>query len=160
MQQQPRIQECWDRDLELLISVFKCNYPVQTMTFLRIKWDRWWHDAISDTLSCMLPIKWWTPNKSLAQWCCHFIVSLWYPYLLHGTYQDKCLLPVDCKTSPPKKHTTLTKRTWIWGKVFWGFSTWFNIAQCIKEYLISENLLRFKRLTTHFILLKIYILHC
>lgn len=114
MQQQPRIQECWDRDLELLISVFKCNYPVQTMTFWRITWDRRWHDAISVTLSCMLSIKWWTPNKSLARWCCHFIVSQWYPYLLHGTYQDKCLLPVDCKTSP-KKHTTLTKRTWIWG---------------------------------------------
>lgn len=75
MQHQARIQECWDRDLELLISVFKYNYPVQTMTILRITWDRWWHDAISDTPSYKQPVKWRTLNKSLARWCCHFIVS-------------------------------------------------------------------------------------
>lgn len=66
---------------------------------------------------------------------------------------------------PPPKNTQhwlreLESEGWRNERVFCGCSTWFNIAQCIKEYLISENLLRFKRLTTHFILLKIYILHC
>lgn len=157
MQQQPRIQECWDRDLELLISVFKCNYPVQTMTFWRITWDRRWHDAISVTLSCMLPMKWWTTNKSLARWCCHFIVSCYMELIKISVYYLWI-------AKPPPKNTQhwlreLESEGWR-NERSWGFSTWFNIAQCIKEYLISEKLLRFKRLTIHFILLKIYILHC